>query len=327
MQGLISGTEPARNQANSMRVNALIQIAHGMSADRTDPGRPYADLRVVIGATHDGVYRPALTFANGDFDLANVVARGELDLASVNPSAYLTMACRGTGPFAKPLDLRVIAVMPTLDVMLFAVSGKSGLHSLADIRERKYPLHVSIRRSLSHGTRFVIDQVLAANGFSLADLESWGGKLHYVDTPNHGDRLDAIRNGSIEAVFDEGVKGWGRVAAQNSMRFLDMDPASRKRLGELGWALCPVRPLFPNEPADSMAPSFSGWPIFTRADLPEQTAYQMARALDEAWERLAWDSDDPVHLSDVCVGTDAAPRDVPLHPGAARYYREHGCAV
>ena len=44
-----------------------------------------------------------------------------------------------------------------------------------------------------------------------------------------------------------------------------------------------------------------------------------------SYERIAFDTDDPVQLSDLSEGTDAAPRDVPLHPGAERYYREHGC--
>src|SRR6266540_176694 len=107
MRSLISGENPARGQAGAMRVNALVQIAHGMSADRSDPERPLSDLHVVLGTTRDGAFQPALSFANGDYDLANAVARGELDLAAINPSAYLTMAHRGTGPFPQPLPLRV----------------------------------------------------------------------------------------------------------------------------------------------------------------------------------------------------------------------------
>jgi hypothetical protein len=174
MQNLTRGPAPSRNQAVSLRVNALIQIAHGMSLDRSDPARPYSDLRVTLGTIRDGAYRPALSFANGDFDLAYAVARGDVDLASINPSAYLTMAYRGTGPYQEALPLRAIATMPTLDLMLFAVGESTGLKSIADIRDRKYPLHVSIRRSLAHGTRFIIDQVFAANGFALRDLEDWG---------------------------------------------------------------------------------------------------------------------------------------------------------
>jgi TRAP-type uncharacterized transport system substrate-binding protein len=80
-------------------------------------------------------------------------------------------------------------------------------------------------------------------------------------------------------------------------------------------------------PPDFLSPSFSGWPIFVNASLPEEQGYLMAKAMHEAWDRLVFDSDEPVTLADVCTGPDAAPNDVPLHPGAARYFREQGCAV
>jgi hypothetical protein len=126
--------------------------------------------------------------------------------------------------------------------MLFAVAETTGLTSIAGIKEKKVPLHLSIRRNQAHGTRFLIDHVLEANGFSLKDFESWGGTFHWVDTPNGEDRLGAIRDGSITAVFDEGVKGWGVVAAKSGMRFLPLDPAAKQRLDELGWAVAPCSP-------------------------------------------------------------------------------------
>jgi hypothetical protein len=310
-----------------MRVNALIQIAYDMSRDRSDPEYSYNDFRVSLGRTQDGTYEQALSFANGDYTLAYAVARGDVGLAAINPSAYLTMAYRGTGLFREPLPVRTVAVMPTWDRMFFAVAERTGLTSLADIAAQKYPLQVSIRRSKTHGTRFVIDELFTLHGFSLADLEAWGGKLHYVDAPNEPGRLEAIEKEAFDAVFDEGVKGWGYVALDHGMKFLDLDEKSRSHLAALGWPMGPIRAFFPEHKEEITAVSFGGWPLFTRESLPDQVAYQMARAVDTARGRIAFDQDEPVELSDLCVGTDAAPNDVPLHPGAARYYRERGCAV
>jgi len=325
MQSLTAGMAPARTQAAAMRVNALVQIAHEMSRGRSGPERTDNDLRVTLGTVRDGAYQRALSFANGDYTLAYEVARGDVDLGSINPSAYLTMAYRGTGPYRGPLPLRAIAVMPTWDRMFFAVAPSTGLTSLPDIAARKYPLHLSIRRSQAHGTRFLIDELFALHGFSLEELEAWGGRLHYVDAPNDPVRLDAIREGSVDAVFDEGVKGWGYVALDHGMKLLDLDPRSREHLAMLGWPMGPVRAYFPALQEDITAISFGGWPLFTRASLPDEVAYRMCQALESAGERIIWDQDTPVGLADVAENTDAAPRDVPLHPGAERYYKEHGC--
>jgi len=304
----------------SMRVNALFQIALNISMSRAD--RALTDLRLTLGAVRDGAYQPSLTFANGDFDLAMAVARGEVDLAAINPSAFLSMAYRGTGPYPEPLPVRVIAVMPSLDVMLFAVSKRTGVSSLADVLERRYPLRVSVRRSSAHGTRFVTDQVLAALGCSLADIEAWGGSVHYADSPTDEKRLAGVRSREIDAVFDEGVRGWAPLARDSGMRFIDLDEPARRALKAVGWAVVPVRTALPEVESDIMAPSFSGWPLFTREGLSEDLAYRMCQALEEAGERMVWDSDEPVTTADWRGGKAATPNDVPLHPGADRYYRE-----
>jgi len=308
----------------SMRVNALYQMALGLSMNRNVSQRVYGDLRFTPGVVQEETYRPSLKLANGDFDLAYAVDQGDLDVAAINPSAFLSMAFRGTGPYTRELALRTIAVMPSLDVMLFAVSEKTGVGSIPEIKEKKYPLNVSIRRSAVHGTRFVVDQVFQANGFSLGDLESWGGRIHYADGPFDEARLEGVRNGSIEAVFDEGVRGWAPLALASGMRFLDLDPASRGKLDEVGWAVVPVQTALPEVKESIACPSFSGWPIFTREALSEEIVYLLVKALEEAGDRMAWDTEDKVTLADLCTGTDAAPFDVPLHPGAERYYRERG---
>jgi len=50
----------------------------------------------------------------------------------------------------------------------------------------------------------------------------------------------------------------------------------------------------------------------------------MGQALEEAGERMVWDSEEPVTMADLCGRGAATPNDVPLHPGAERYYRERG---
>jgi TRAP-type uncharacterized transport system substrate-binding protein len=285
------------------------------------------ELRITLGATHDDAFQPSLSFANGDWTMAHAVARGDLALASINPSAYLTMARRGTGPYRERLPLRPIAVMPTWDRMFFAVQERTGIRSLSDIAANKPALRVSVRRNPGHGTRFVMDELFGAHGFALGDFEVWGGEVVYVDTPNDPVRFAAIRDGSLDAVFDEGIKGWGVVAVDSGMRCLDLDPQSLAHLAALGWPVGPVKTHFPKLPEEITAVSFGGWPLIVREDLPDEVAYSMCAALDAGRSRIAFDYDDPVELSDLCGGTDAAPRDVPLHPGAARYYREHGCII
>src|SRR6266540_1358507 len=79
------------------------------------------------------------------------VARGDVQLSIVNPSTILSLAYRGTGPFKEPLPVRTLTVLPSHDQFVFGLGGHTGLKSIQDIRDRKYPLKVSVRaRSEEH---------------------------------------------------------------------------------------------------------------------------------------------------------------------------------
>ncbi len=317
--------EPRLAGASAARADALYRIAQGLAADRSGGERPFRDLRVSVGVARDATFHPAISMATGTPDLAYAVARGELEAAAVNPSAFMIMAYRGTGPFTEPLPIRALAVMPSWDRMAFAVAEKTGLTSIADIRERRYPLQLSIRRNPAHATRFVVDEVLRAEGLSLGDIETWGGRLQYVETPSQQSRLAGMADGSLDAVFDEGIKSWGKIALDQGMRFLPLGEKATARLEAIGWPVGPIpRALFPKLSEEVAGASFSGWPIFVRADLADDVVYQMARALDESRGEIVWDVPEAVQLADLCRDTDAAPIGIPLHPGAERYYRERG---
>lgn len=311
--------------ASIMRSDALYHIAAGMWYERTGAELPFGDIHVALDAREPKPDRPNLTFAVDTARSPFAVASGEADLSFFNPSEYLTMAYRGVGPFPEPLPLRTIAVFPSWDRMGFAVSSRTGLESLSAIRDRRYPLRISVRSLDTDTTRFVVDEVLATLGFSLEDVESWGGSLHRAGTPGDRSRLSGIEDGSIDAVFDEGINAWARTALSHGMRLLPIDVEAGRHMQDLGWRVGPI-PRSWDKALDRDVPAidFSGWPLYTRADLPEEIAYRICKSLDANRSRIPFDSPEPVMLADLCNDSDAAPLDVPLHAGAERYYREQG---
>lgn len=96
---------------------------------------------------------------------------------------------------------------------------------------RGLPLPASIMR---------VDEVLGALGFSLEDIESWGGSLHRARTPGDPSRLAGIEDGGIEAVFDEGINAWARVGLSHGVRFLPIDPGVQRHMEGLGWQVRPI---------------------------------------------------------------------------------------
>ena len=112
-------------------------------------------------------------FGSGSPEGIDRVAAGKAGLAMINPSAMLTMAHRGTGPFEQPLPVRAITVLPSYDQITFGVAEHTGLRTLADLAEQHYPLRVSIRGPRENSVPLVANEILKAHGFTLDDIESW----------------------------------------------------------------------------------------------------------------------------------------------------------
>lgn len=272
----------------------------------------------------------SLFFATGSFREIMAVAGGKLSLAWVNPSAMLTMAYRGKGPFPKRLPLRTIGVFPSYDVMGFAVHESTHITSLAQIKKERFPLRLSTgqppRRALEgSATMFTVSAVLRAAGFSLADIRKWGGKVQAVPRPSDPMRRTGIQDGSVNAVFDEGIKSWGQTAVNNGFRYLPIDKTMFKRLAPMGYRRAIMsNSLFHGMAEDVPTVDFSGWPMIVRTDMPNDVAYALCEAIEKRKDAIPTDNFKPLDIAQLCANNGETPHDVPLHPGARRFYRDRG---
>ena len=310
--------------AQFQRSKMLWEIALGIAGD---PGIRYyedRDVSIVIGNGSGEAFTPALRMAPGSPALAHAVCRGDLELAFVNPSAMLTQAYRGTGLYSEPLPVRVIASYPSYDRFVAAVHPRLGVTSLAKVAEQRMPLRASVREDATHSTRVLLDQLLPLYGFTLADFEAWGGSLQLNGPPGDARRLDGIRDGSIDIVFDEGIPAWLNTGLENGLQPLHLEDDVLTKMEAIGWrrVILP-KDRFPLLERDVVTIDYSGWPLYTRASLPDEMAYKVCGAIAERAEYIRWESS-YTGIAQIGVETEATPLDVPLHPGAERWYREQG---
>lgn len=272
----------------------------------------------------------AISFVTGGFEEIIAVARGEYSLAWANPSVLLTMAHRGTGPYKKKLPLRTIAVFPSFDVMGFAVRDAGGIASLEQIKKERRPLRVSTgfvpRSDLeASATMYTVSAVLRAAGFSLQDIIKWGGKIHSVPRPSDPTRRAAIVDGSVDAIFDEGIKSWGQTALDNGFRYLPIEGGVRKKMLALGYRTSKMSSCgFRGMKNDVPTIDFSGWPMIVHADMANEVAYALCEAIEQRKNLIPTDNFKALSLKQLCSGAGEAPCDVPFHPGARKFYRDRG---
>ncbi len=271
-----------------------------------------------------------LSFAADSFRELKLLGEGKISVAWINPSASVTLAYRGTGPLRGRIPLRAIAVFPSWDVMGFAVHASTGVTSLEQIKKDRIPLRLSTgpvgkRDLLESPVTFMVSAALKAAGFGFADIVKWGGKVQAVSRPSHPDRRDGIEKGTVNAVFDEGIKSWGQTVLDHGFRYLPIEGAVLKKLKALGYRPGVVpKSQFKGLGADVPTIDFSGWPMVVRDDMPDDVAYALCEAIELRRKAIPTDNFRPLELADLCANNEEAPCDVPLHPGARKFYRERG---
>jgi len=312
-----------RTHPHTTRSRLMLEVASRL----VERSRDFPYLQAKISLREQGADDWPLTlFASDSPATIHDVAAGSVQFAIINPGMILKLAALGSAPFEKPIALRIIAVLPAHDQMVFAVRKELGLSSFRELRERKVPLRLSLRAQRDHALHIITNHVFKAAGFTLNDIAGWGGELRYDPGMAYGDnRIGAVHRGEIDAIFDEGASAWGNMALESDLTFLSLDDAMLSQLEKVGLRRGLLRrSYFTKLTADVPTLDFSGWPIYTHASTPDSFVTDFCQALDASKETIPWAHDQPLPLAQMVRDTDEGHLEVPLHPAAERYWREHG---
>ena len=77
-------------------------------------------------------------------------------------------------------------------------------------------------------------------------------------------------------------------------------------------------------PADVPSLDFSGFTVYTHANVADTIVTSICAALEARKEVIAWQEPGPLPLDRMCRDTADGPLDIPLHPAAERFWRERG---
>src|SRR5262245_8756425 len=254
---------------------------------------------------------------------AKLVASGKLDIVWLNPSAIPSMAVRGVGPFRKAQPLRALAVFPSWDRLVIAISPRLGVRSMEELIAKKPKLNVSI--AVNDCVDFAIKFLLKCHGISQKDLIAWGGAVDEVVRPSNPHRSEGSGSGELDMVIDEGMDSWGDVAVRHGMIFLSYSEPVLRKLEKYGFQRARLdHGRIDGIDKPTTVVDFSGWPIVVHEKFPDDLAYHIAGVLDKIRAEIPYDAKQTPSMTQLCTNTEAGPLDFPLHPGAEKYYRERG---
>ena len=261
------------------------------------------------------------------------VGTRRVDIAYVNPAALVAMAYRGKGYYKQKLQLRVLGCFPSWDRIALVVDKNLGVKSLHDIARRKIPLRVSTRFPASTTEPILRSAtILSLYGLSFDKIKRWGGKVQECGRPFSPERLKrASRSARSTRCSTKAsarrAAGWTRrsITATRSFRWNRRSSKSSNR-----WAIrepCCRKAAIPQLKEDALTIDYSGWSLVTHRWLPNSVAYAAIETIDERQKVIPVDDDQPLDMRNLCRGTEKCPLQVPLHPGAAKYYKDEGISV
>src|SRR5438309_11034339 len=151
-------------------------------------------------------------------------------------------------------------------------------------------------------------------------IEAAGGRVG--NTPEDREHFDiAIGGGGVMTTAPE-WRIWTEISQKFDLNFIQLPEELLAKLAEGGEADRGIIPAGLYRGIDWPIPTVvrTGTVIYGRADMPDDFAYTVAKAMDEQQQLLQWR-----HLNfSYNIHTVRKGYEVPLHRGAARYYKEKG---
>lgn len=242
---------------------------------------------------------------------------GEVDFGVVNLD-FFTDAYEGKGWYKADgarRNLRLIARIEDPNYYLVATRTQALITDLRQIKERQLPVRILADRSIR------CEMILKYYGIDRKELESWGGSIVGTDAENRQNYDVVISFANLLNNTPES-NVWYELSQRSDLRFIQLPDDLLKELAAASDWEIGTTPLRLMRGMDKPIKTImtSGTVIYGRADMPDQFAYDVARALDEDRHSLIFSI---LHFSyDPDLVWKA--RDVPLHPGAERYYQEKG---
>ena len=247
--------------------------------------------------------------------------QGKIDILGEGSLSHLQDAANAVPPFNTPFKIdKVRSIMTTGSIpMHIILLKKLGVKSLREVKDKKLGLRLTCGQvgsaPYSFG-RIVLDEY----GINFKDIESWGGKIHFVGSEEGSGLIrDGLADGFIRGtvVPNPNLVDLGR---SRELALLPVDENVIKALEKSGFKRT-IIPAGSYPFSEKNVPSITDpTMILCRADLSDDIVYNITKAIVEQGEYLG-----TVHKTFKMI-TPASRVDVgiPLHPGAERYYREKG---
>ncbi|MBR3118877.1 TAXI family TRAP transporter solute-binding subunit [Oceanobacillus profundus] len=264
----------------------------------------------IITVEPGGIVENPLTVATG------TVPYG-LSYAMTSYAAY-----SGDEPYDQPYeDIRSVSVVIPANYYQFIVAADVYYDSFEEMIKQKAPIRLAVDQKGAAG-EIITRNILEAYGISYGDIISWGGSIDYLSGSK---TFEMMADNRIDASGDAvSAPSSDIIEASTLMRLkmLELNGKVIERVSEklgmdAGTINATAYPFLEEDVATVSTPAI----LIAHKDVPEEDVYQMTKAIYENFDYLR-----TVHKEFNSLSEDNMMKvgNVPLHPGAEKFFREKG---
>ncbi len=268
------------------------------------PGSKVEVVTGSIGGNPVSVQEKKATFALSHAPNAKLAINGVAPYESKNPDIMALSAA-----YVGPLHI----ILP----------ANSPINSFNDIKEKKYPLKMSIN-SKGSTPEFLMEAILNQYGITLEDIKGWGGEITYLSS---GDAFSLLREGTYNGGITISYLPSTAVlelASGLDIKLMSLDENVVDYLCENYGTVKSVIPKdtysFQNDDVITIG---SPNVFIVHKDMPDEIAYKIVESMDKQRDYL-----ENVHETFKVLTLEKMYNDIggtlPVHPGALKYYQEQG---
>lgn len=321
-------------------IDESVKIGSGFSGS-------YSMTRTICRILSEQVLKRPVTVVVPGSGRLDWISEGVLDLGWVVPRMIGQWAYEGRGSWrGKPLKkLRAVARFPQDDRQMIALAPYAKIESLEQIAREKRPVRVPVRENPRVGPEpreewgRVANAIFRQYGFSLKDIENWGGKVWAVGTDFTAVDQE-IKKKEVDLVIGEASTQpiWKNVAA-HGFRFISLSEAAMAGLEKEGYErnITPAG-FLPGISQPLLAVDESDFLLMTREEADDELIYAVAKIIDQNRRRIEEGAvvvqfmyNRPIPIPELVTRSPLTgplsefwKTGVPLHRAAERHYREGG---
>jgi TRAP transporter TAXI family solute receptor len=259
------------------------------------------------------------------------IAQKQADFTATATGTEIRLALEGKDPYKAPLKGKFSYVMMLYDnqfmhfVMTKEWADANGIKSWADIAAKRPKMRLAINRPDNPQTTIGGPyEVMKAYGFTIGDIEKWGGS--YV-LGNSQIGLDALTDDKADVFMNARNLGDSLlkdVASKRPLLWIDGDRAHMQKAADTFHFKADMVPKGTYPFMEKDYPTIRMWvSLLAGAHVPDEVVYKYVKAIAENESRVQ-SIGGSLKTAFTTAKMATNPADLPYHPGALRYYKEKG---